>query len=229
MSNQSFASKQYSFWAGFIFALSWCLLVCGSRLYLGMHSFLDILAGLVLAALLMVILVPVVDFIDQLQLTSVYSPLVTVPAVVAMTKFYPKSDRWSPARGDTCVILGAGSGILLGSWLNYQTGIIQGPAMEPPFPIIWPEWNVFALALTRAVIGILCLLSSRGIGKLVVFSLVCYLRKLDPRDPNTRIRASVEVPYKLITYIGMGLTITFLSPAVFRFLHIERPTMYTEV
>lgn len=177
----------------------------------------------------MVVLVPVVDLMDHWHLTSPFSPLVTLPVIIAMAKFYPKSDRWSPARGDTCVIMGAGAGILLGSWLNYQLGIITGPGLEPPFPIIWPEFNVLGLALLRAVIGIICILSARAAGKIVVFSIVCYLRNLDPRDPKTRIRASVEVPYKLITYIGMGLTITFLSPVVFRFLHIERPTMYTEV
>jgi len=146
-----------------------------------------------------------------------------------MAKFYPKSDRWSPARGDTCVMMGSGAGILLGSWLNYQLGIIKGPGLEPPFPIMWPGLSVFGLAILRAAIGILCLLAARGLGKLVVFTIVCYIRKLDPRDPKTRIRASVEVPYKLITYLGMGLTITFLSPLIFRFLNIERATMFTEV
>lgn len=187
------------------------------------------MAGLILAALLMIILVPLVDAMDQFHLKSPYSPFITIPVIIAMAKFYPKSDRWSPARGDTCVIMGAGAGILLGSWLNYQLGIITGPGLPPPFPIVWPGHQVFGLALLRAAIGILCLLASRGLGKLVVFSIVCYVRKLDPRDPQTRNRAAVEVPYKLITYLGMGITITFLSPLVFRMLNIERETMYTEV
>lgn len=177
----------------------------------------------------MLILVPLVDAIDQFHLKSPYSPFITIPTIVAMTLFYPKSDRWSPARGDTCVIMGAGAGILLGSWLNYQLGIIKGPGLPPPFPIMWPGFNVFGLALLRAAIGILCILAARGVGKVVVFSIVCYLHKCDPTDAKTRTQASVEVPYKLITYLGMGLTITFLSPLVFRMLSIERVTMFTEV
>lgn len=31
---------QYPAWIGFVFAALWCTLVCGSRLYLGMHSVL---------------------------------------------------------------------------------------------------------------------------------------------------------------------------------------------
>lgn len=125
--------------------------------------------------------------------------------------------------------MGAGAGILLGSWLNYQLGIIKGPGLPPPFPIIWPGFQVFGLALLRAAIGIIAIVSARALGKLVVFSIVCYVRNLDPTDPQTRVKASVEVPYKLITYLFMGFTITFLSPLIFRMLNIERVTMFTEV
>lgn len=189
----------------------------------------DIVAGLILAAMLMFILVPLVDFIDQFHLKSPFSPFVTIPLIVSMAKFYPKLERWSPARGDTCIIMGAGSGILAGSWLNYQLGIITGPSLPPPFPIIWPGFNVFGLCLLRASIGILCVIAARTTGKLLVLSIVCYIHKLDPRDPNTRTRASVEVPYKLITYVAIGISITYVSPCIFRFLKIERETMFTEV
>ncbi|KAI1284843.1 Sphingosine-1-phosphate phosphatase 1 [Halotydeus destructor] len=220
---------EYSFWYGLVLACAWCSLVCGSRLYLGMHSALDIIAGLILAAFLMLILVPLIDVVDYYYLRSAYTPFITIAVVVAMAKFYPKSDRWSPARGDTCVIMGAGAGILLGSWLNYQLGIYTGPGLAPPFPIIWPGINLVGLAFLRAIIGIICILAARGLGKMVVLSIVCYIRELDPTDPKTRVTASVEVPYKLITYLGMGLTITFVSPFIFRLLNIERVTMFTEV
>ncbi|CAG2114434.1 unnamed protein product, partial [Medioppia subpectinata] len=104
---------EYSLWVGIVFAIFWCVLVCGSRLYLGMHSVIDIIAGLLLTAFLMIIIIPLVDAIDQFHLTSPYSPFITIPLIVFLATVYPKSDRWSPARGDTCIIMGAGSGILL--------------------------------------------------------------------------------------------------------------------
>lgn len=97
---------EYPLWVGVTAACCWCLLVCGSRLYLGMHSLLDIIAGLFLATLMMLILVPLVDIAADWQLTSIYSPVVTVLVILAMSILYPKSDRWSPARGDTSVITG---------------------------------------------------------------------------------------------------------------------------
>lgn len=103
--------------------IAWCSLVCGSRLYLGMHSVLDIVAGLVISAGLLVVLIPLVDWIDQIHLTSKYSPLISFPLILLMAIYYPKSDRWTPARGDTCIVIGSGFGVLTGSWLNYQLGM----------------------------------------------------------------------------------------------------------
>lgn len=48
------------------------------------------------AAFLMIALVPLVDIIDQFHLTNPYSPLISLPLIILMAKFYPKSDRWSP-------------------------------------------------------------------------------------------------------------------------------------
>lgn len=219
----------YPLWMGIAAASSWCLLVCGSRLYLGMHSVLDILAGLLLASGLMAVLLPLVDAIDYWHLRSIYSPLITTIVILVISVFYPKRDTWSPARGDTSVITGAGAGILLGCWLNYQLGIVRGPELEPPFPIMWPGNDVAGLALLRAMIGVLLLLGSRLIGKLIGLNCLCYLRGLNASDAATLKRVSVEVPQKLITYVTLGMTITFLSPCVFRNLGIERVTMYTEV
>ena len=219
----------YPLWIGVLIAGIWCILVCGSRLYLGMHSLLDIVAGLLLAGSMMAILLPVIDWLDHLHLTSRYSPIFLFTGLIGMALFYPKSERWSPARGDTNVIIGAGAGILFGSWLNYQLGIVKGPAGEPPFPIIWPGFDVAILAILRAVIGIVCMGGARFFGKTIGLRLPCYLRGLDVNDAEVRKRASVEVPFKLVTYVSVGITITFLSPCVFRRLNIERETMFTEV
>lgn len=175
------------------------------------------------------VFLPIIDSLDHYILTNKYSPLISLPSVIGLAKFYPKLDFWSPARGDTCVIIGAAAGILFGSWINFQLGIISGPNLPTPFPIIWPGFSVIGLAILRATIGILCIVSVRALGKFLTFTLVCYFHQLNPKDPKTKINYVVEVPVKLLTYFLMGASITYLSPAVFRFLKIERPTMFTEV
>ncbi|XP_023227373.1 sphingosine-1-phosphate phosphatase 1-like [Centruroides sculpturatus] len=189
----------------------------------------DIIGGLVLVSLLMIIVVPLVDYIDHFQLTCVYSPLVILSASVAMAILYPKSDRRSPARGDTTIILGTGAGIYLGAWLNFQLGIIRGPGLPPPYQIIWPDYTLVGLALLRASIGILCVVASRAFFKSLSYAIVCYILRLDPNALETKQKTVVEMSYKFITYTTIGIMITYISPIVFRFLNIERITMFTEV
>ncbi|XP_023227396.1 sphingosine-1-phosphate phosphatase 2-like isoform X2 [Centruroides sculpturatus] len=220
---------EYQFAVGLFICSVCCLLVCISRLYMGMHTVLDIIGGLVLVSLLMIIVVPLVDYIDHFQLTCVYSPLVILSASVAMAILYPKSDRRSPARGDTTIILGTGAGIYLGAWLNFQLGIIRGPGLPPPYQIIWPDYTLVGLALLRASIGILCVVASRAFFKSLSYAIVCYILRLDPNALETKQKTVVEMSYKFITYTTIGIMITYISPIVFRFLNIERITMFTEV
>ena len=92
----------YPLWLGFALASAWCLLVCGSRLYLGMHTVLDVIAGVLLSATILFSLAPVIDLIDEFSLANLTAPFLSFAIVSLMSIYYPKSDRWSPARGDTC-------------------------------------------------------------------------------------------------------------------------------
>lgn len=92
----------YPFWLGFALASVWCLLVCGSRLYLGMHTVLDVIAGVLLSATILFSLAPIIDLVDEFNLSNLTAPFLSFVIVSLMSIYYPQSDRWSPARGDTC-------------------------------------------------------------------------------------------------------------------------------
>lgn len=220
---------EYPFMIGLSLALLWCILVCVSRLYLGMHTVLDIICGLILVICLLAIAFPMANMIDHFQITNNYAPLYTLAVFTLLAYLYPKSDRWTPARGDTTVIMATGAGFSTGSWLNYQLGIIGRPGIPPPYQIIWPDYNVIGLAMLRASIGILCIVATRAFVKSFVTWLVCFMMKLNPRDAKTKQKPIVELPSKFITYFCIGIVITYLCPFVFRLLSIERITMHTEV
>ncbi|GAB6018409.1 hypothetical protein CHUAL_000124 [Chamberlinius hualienensis] len=133
---------EYPVILGVIVCSVWCLLVCGSRLYLGMHTVLDVIVGVLLVGVLMFVVVPFIDAIDHFTLTQPYSPLYIISIYILMIIFYPDAGHWTPARGDSVIILGAGAGIALGSWLNFQWGIIRGPPMPPPYQILWPTYEM---------------------------------------------------------------------------------------
>ncbi|CAL4134619.1 unnamed protein product [Meganyctiphanes norvegica] len=218
------------------FAITWCTIVCLSRLYLGMHSVMDIVCGLVLAVILMVIILPWMDILDRLALSHPASPLLCTILTVAMVVWYPTTDRWTPARGDTTVIVGVGCGTLLGSWLNYQLGIIREPTLPPPYTVIWPTINMVGLSLLRTVVGLVLIVAVRATFKSLSYATICALLQVRADDVrkkkdhiSSRKRLIVELFYKFITYIAIGFTIIFTAPVAFRVMGVERPTFYTEI
>lgn len=177
----------------------------------------------------MTVILPFSDMIDHYQLTDTYSPFVTLALMLLLQYIYPKTERWTPARGDTAVIMGTGAGFAFGSWLNYHLGIIRGPPLPPPYNIMWPDYRVFGLALLRAIIGILCIVATRAFFKSMTYAVLCFVMRVDASDFKSKQKLLIEIPSKLITYCAIGFVITYVAPFVFRLLCIERETMFTEV
>uniref|UniRef100_T1ISK6 Phosphatidic acid phosphatase type 2/haloperoxidase domain-containing protein n=1 Tax=Strigamia maritima TaxID=126957 RepID=T1ISK6_STRMM len=220
---------EYPVFLGFILCLAWCVVVCLSRIYLGMHTVLDIIGGLLLTVILLALFLPFLDHLDHFQLTNSYSPIIIVGSILFLVIFYPSGPIWTPARGDTTIILGVGAGCSFGSWLNYKLKIIHGPPIPPPYKILWPTYEMVGLTLLRSCIGILIVVGTRAFFKSISYILVCWIFRLDPKDKENNQKTFVELSCKFITYAVIGFNVSYLSPAVFRFLTIERATMYTEV
>lgn len=232
----SLSRYQLDWGLGLAIALTWCSCVCVSRIYLGMHSFLDVVCGLVLVSGLLWAMLPWVDTLDHLALTHPASPLITIILTIAMVVCYPATDRWTPARGDTTVIVGVGCGSLLGSWVNYQLGIIREPSLPPPYTVLWPTLNMVGLSLLRTSLGMVVIVAVRAIFKSLSFATICALLQVRTEDYvnksgslTSRRRLVVELFYKFITYIAIGFTVVYTGPMTFRLVGIERPTFYTEV
>lgn len=89
---------QYNVPVGLTIAIAWCTIVCVSRLYLGMHTVLDVVVGLFLAVALMFPLVPLVDHLDKYFLTSPLAPFLLLVISILMIVYYPNSGKWTPTR-----------------------------------------------------------------------------------------------------------------------------------
>ncbi|KAJ9590722.1 hypothetical protein L9F63_016238 [Diploptera punctata] len=227
---------QYSVTFGIIFAIGWCTVICLSRLYLGMHSVLDIIVGIVLALVLMVPFVPLVDTLDHYLLTSHWSPLILLTVGICMVAFYPSSDRWTPTRGDTTMVVSVCIGVHIGAWTNYQLGVMSEHPDPPPYAIIWPSYEMLGLSALRTVIGFCCIVATRALCKSASYATVCTLLRLNSRELRNsrnsienRQKITVELSYKFITYALLGFNTLYLLPNVFRLIGIERPTFYTEI
>jgi len=224
---------QYSVWMGITVAVSICTLVCLSRLYLGMHSVLDILAGLTLVGLLLPVVIPLVDTLDSFFFTHEMGGFSLIALGLLLCLCYPTGDRWTPARGDTFVIVGSAIGLNLGSWLNYQLGIIRGPPpSSPPYAVMWPTGHMIGLLVLRQILGLILVVLSKTIGRKLMTSLQTRLQLPDERLKSTTEKNPgivTELFTKFFTYILVGFTVTHIATNLFRSLGIERPSFHTEI
>ncbi|XP_053612604.1 sphingosine-1-phosphate phosphatase 1-like [Plodia interpunctella] len=227
---------QYPVHWGLFIATAWCTLICISRIYLGMHSVLDIAAGLLLSTALLVVLIPTVDWLDGVLLASNYSPILVLAVSILVIVFHPNADKWTPTRGDTTMIVSVCAGILAGSWTNYQTGNMAPSEASPPYEIIWPSVEMIGCTILRTILGFCGVLATRAFGKSISYAFVCALLGKDKNELrnsenslDNKNKIIVELSYKYFTYGMIGFNTTYVFPNVFDLLLINRPTYYTEI
>jgi len=215
---------------------TWCCLVCCSRMYLGMHSLADILAGLVLSGLLLLWVVPLVHYGDSFLVCSPLAPAVTVPLSILAIWYYPGSDRWTPARGDTTAALGCYLGVQLGVWLNYQLGFLHHPAGSNQYLIQLPALTEAGLMLLRVIIGGLIAVLTRAVFKPLTYHAACYFLNTDKTTLSkqeyhisNKEKLAADLFYKFLTWLAVCFTVVFISPLTFRLLGCDRVSFYTEL
>lgn len=73
--------------------------MCVSRIYLGMHTVLDVIVGLNLAIALMIPIVPLIDSYDTYLFTNHWALLGLVVISILVIAYYPSTgDKWTPTR-----------------------------------------------------------------------------------------------------------------------------------
>jgi len=216
----------FNIWIGLICAAIICIWVCLSRIYLGMHTFLDIISGTVYALLLICIMFPYVSTIDNFQLNFTFAPLINFCFGVFLIKCYPSLKQWSTARSDTTVILGSTFGLLSATTIMNKNGLLERPLTPPIYSIIAPD---IGLCFLRTIIGLIIIYATRQIVKTFVLRSTCALYGVNWKNPEIKRLAKIEMPYYYLTYFAIGFNISFTCPLAFRAMGINRDYSYTEL
>ncbi|XP_071079906.1 sphingosine-1-phosphate phosphatase 1-like [Haliotis cracherodii] len=219
---------EYSMFIGLLVAVAWCILVCLSRIYLGMHNILDVIAGLFFAIVVMTFTVPFVDPVDKFLVTHPLSPLILLSLPIILSLLYPKLDKWSTARGDTTLILSITGGLFLGSWINYNQGFMSPNDASLPFSLNF-QYQAILTAMMRLVSGVAVTLVLHHYMKNTVYASLCFVLSMDPKDPKTKQKFIVELPYKYLSYFMIALNTVYTMPLMFYFIGIPRMSYYTEI
>ncbi|XP_053143418.1 sphingosine-1-phosphate phosphatase 1 [Hemicordylus capensis] len=219
----SYGRWQFPLMYGVILAICWCALVCFSRIYMGMHSILDVIAGFLYAILILAVFLPAVDLVDSFNLSYKYAPLIIISLHLALGIFSFTLDTWSTSRGDTAQILGCGAGVACGSHVNYMLGLMPDPSPEA-LPLLAPSLTVtlFGKVMLRLLIGVVLLLLTKAGMKKVTIPLACKIFRIPCDDiRQARQRMEVELPYRYCTYGMVGFSLTFIIPLLFSIMGLS--------
>lgn len=72
-----------------VFTIIWVLVISFSRVYLGMHSVLDILLGFALSAVLLPVFLPFTDAIEVFLAMNLFAPVVLISVIIFLMVYFP--------------------------------------------------------------------------------------------------------------------------------------------
>ncbi|XP_011059161.1 PREDICTED: sphingosine-1-phosphate phosphatase 1-like [Acromyrmex echinatior] len=226
----------YPFSVGFIIASLWCTLVSMSRLYLGMHTVLDIVVGLVLAIALMIPLVPLVDITSPYIVTNFWLLAMLIAISIAIIVYYPSNSKWTPTRSDTAMVVSVTTGVHTGAWLNYYTGLLRVSQFLPPFPIVWPTYSVLGCLIIRTALGFSGIIVTKTFCKSFSYIIICNILQINWRElvkcqdyNSNQNKVFVDLVYRYVFCFMLGVNTVYLLPQIFNMIGIERPAFYTEI
>lgn len=175
------------------------------------------------------IMIPILEPIDHFILEYDISPFVVFTVGYLLCHFYPSVRQWSTARGDTVIIIGSVIGFSIGSYLNNKLGLLHKPDEPPLYDIHFPNAFGYFLGVLRTLLGLLLVLCTRQLFKNFLLKFLCFICKLDSKNPESKKQKKIELPYNYITYFALGVNIAFTIPFLFRLLTIERDYSFTEL
>lgn len=179
--------------------------------------------------LVLILVIPILEPIDKFMMENDYSPFIALVVGFAMCYYYPSLKQWSTARGDTTIIIGTVVGFSVGAYLNYHFGLWIKPSEPPLYDIHFPNALGYLFAVIRTFLGLTMFIVVRQLLKKSFLRLLCYLNGLDYKDPASKQRQIIELPYNYFSYFVLATNIAFTSPLLFRLLNIERDYSYTEL
>jgi sphingosine-1-phosphate phosphatase 1 len=223
-----FLYTRYAFplWIGVTCSLIWITIVCASRPYLGVHSFIDVYSGMIIGGSLMWLCFPLCKYLDWFLVTydSGFKFTTVIGISLIMVLIYPKSKEWTSGYGDTCRILGACTGAILGVTL-LEPSMLHTDTLRRP--IFFPN-TVSALAVVffRAIVGYVVILITKTVVKEIMYVLVprflasTGLAPARISDKPNSNRYIVEIPCVLTSYTVLAFNASYLCPIIFEYLNL---------
>ena len=224
------------------FAAAVCIVsVALSRLYMGVHSVFDVIAGAVFAVGITAPLVLAGDRLDDVLYQSPYGVLIWVFLTLLFWFWYPRAMPWSASIGTACQIFGTWIGVGSAWWYTYHfhpelIAILRAVSLlrsnRPVDGLYSLQSYVIRTVLSYVIVGITKLLS-KEIANVIFLWLYrkqfvradeLEFRDSDGNEVPTNKLYCVEVPVRYLYYL-MQLLCLFL----FQSINYMLRAMYTRL
>lgn len=211
---------------------AWVIWIALSRIYLGLHTPIDIIVGAV-AGLTVVIFFTVVDvFLDQwVEHSPFFFPQLTIISL-ALLRLHPKPPKPTPSFEFSTSFMGVFFGVMAAARRSYHTTFYK-----PPIQVldVFAEYHnqpmLVALKVARRLlVGFALMLLSKKVFKAISYSIILPLfykhipssirRAMHPPVADSLLEKN-RLPWDLIlttrfiAYVGLGFAATELAPRSF--------------
>lgn len=215
-----FTQSEISYLNCFLFtstALIVCFCVCLSRIYLGMHSFLDIVGGLAYSFIISLFYLTffsnnLLFFLKEKFLNG----LLLIVVFILLCFLYPCKKGKSSARADTFLIMGCAVGLTLGVSLKFTLNL------ENVGKIRNFNQNLFQLYLMRSIAGTINILIGRVLSKQTIYLFVKYVQNVKNDEIKEFINQNfnLEMFSYLFCYTVVSFSAIFTSFILFEYLEL---------
>jgi len=206
------SNYQFSAWVTISIAVIWTLTVCISRVYMGSHTFEDVIGGLILAGSILIGFRSIESNLDSFFLKTDYMPFYLFALITFLLIIYPKphNSTWSESFGDTAIVGGVFCGCMIAFWYGARYG------SEPDFAWLIDEVS-FApkefLSKIQNIERIKVIILSAFVllplvmaFKFLVKAASIKVLKAIFREPKKDKTYRVEGTAKLLAYMSIGLS-----------------------
>jgi sphingosine-1-phosphate phosphatase 1 len=195
-------------------------LVCLSRVYLGMHSILDIIGGLLYSFVLSIIIIKIVDSYGEILINNLMVGVIGYFGCILLCLIYPEKERWSSARSDTFLIVGVGGGMIIGYILKQSLGWKDIGKIKKE-----NEHSIY-LWLIRSLIGSIIVLTVRFLSMKILYDMIRKVNKIDKSVDNIKLKTFIktnflnEFTFYFFTYSNISFTVIFTNFLIFEYFQI---------
>lgn len=159
--------------------ICWTAFIIHGRIYLGMHSPVDVVGGVAVAAVLMLVFLPVELYLDAWITSSSYSvPAYATVFAILLCWTYPVSLRPTPSFDYAVYFTGVGLGVIIGVWRcpQFHNEQAQDFLEKTRGPVLSIGFWLFALR--RFFLGLILVLALRALSKEILKLVVPFVMDL---------------------------------------------------